>query len=206
MSKVNAPWNNYSIIHAFSIIRFQVSGTNCLPLGCHVQQLSMGVFELNKIERSYIDHCRKGTTGCTNMMSNKSHSINFSGKIYGNRPDSTYLKSRSKFILKSILLSLFFYSRKKCLRSFYIFSIFNRTRDSLATQKRKFEIRYPESLLEMEIQFQGKRALVTGAGKGIQYLCVLVYIIKLNYMLHNWHKYRSCSIYFSGYAEICHLL
>lgn len=31
----------------------------------------------------------------------------------------------------------------------------------------------------MEIQFQGKRALVTGAGKGIQYLCVLVYIIKL---------------------------
>lgn len=112
LSKVNAPWNNYSIIHAFSIIRFQLSGTNCLPLGCHVQQLSMGVFELNKIERSYIDHCRKGTTGCTNMMSNKSHSINFSGKIYGNRPDSTYLKSRSKFILKSILLSLFLYSRK----------------------------------------------------------------------------------------------
>lgn len=112
MSKVNAPWNNYSIIHAFSIIRFQLSGTNCLPLGCHVQQLSMGVFELNKIERSYIDHCRKGTTGCTNMMSNKSHSINISGKIYGNRPDSTYLKSRSKFILKSILLSLFFYTRK----------------------------------------------------------------------------------------------
>lgn len=106
------PWNNYSIIHAFSIIRFQLSGTTCLPLGCHVQQLSMGVFELNKIERSYIDHCRKGTTGCTNMMSNKSHSINFSGKIYGNRPDSTYLKSRSKFILKSILLSLFLYSRK----------------------------------------------------------------------------------------------
>lgn len=28
----------------------------------------------------------------------------------------------------------------------------------------------------MEIQFQGKRALVTGAGKGIQYLCMLVNI------------------------------
>lgn len=39
LSKVNAPWNNYSIIHAFSIIRFQLSGTTCLPLGCHVQHL-----------------------------------------------------------------------------------------------------------------------------------------------------------------------
>lgn len=36
----------------------------------------------------------------------------------------------------------------------------------------------------MEIQFQGKRALVTGAGKGKQYLCILVYIIKLNYMCY----------------------
>lgn len=49
---------SWKTIHAFSIIRFQLSGTTCLPLGCHVQQLSMGVFELNKIERS-IDHSRK---------------------------------------------------------------------------------------------------------------------------------------------------
>lgn len=50
---------SWKTIHAFSIILFQLSGTTCLPLGCHVQQLSMGVFELNKIERSSIDHSRK---------------------------------------------------------------------------------------------------------------------------------------------------
>lgn len=72
----------------------------------------MGVFELNKIERLNIDYCCKGIIGCINMMSNKFYSINFFGKIYGNRLDLIYLKSCLKFILKLILLLLFFYSRK----------------------------------------------------------------------------------------------
>lgn len=90
---------SWKTIHAFSIIRFQLSGTTCLPLGCHVQQLSMGVFELNKIERSSIDHSRKEQPDVQIWWVNKSHSINFSGKIYGNRQD---LRSRWKFITKSI--------------------------------------------------------------------------------------------------------